>query len=150
MALLSPSLFLLSLLYNVKHFPHFHGNCIDCIVFAGKDIGKMFMNHENMFELIPDSFERKEDHKIIFTTLHLIFQKTRLSRFLSQSERDTLESNIVNLSKILFLKFKMISITTKMHHVLVHTVKFVSKYHTIGLFGEQALEREAVILIHHI
>ena len=32
------------------------------------------------------------------------------------------------------------NITLKMHDILVHTVKFVRKFHSVGFFGEQALE----------
>ena len=90
--------------------------------------------------MIPETFTRKEDHRLLFSTLHLIFKKTRLSRFLAASERDELETNILNLSKIIFLRFKNMSITLKMHDILVHTVTFVRKYHSVGLFSEQALE----------
>ena len=104
---------------------HISAQTLIFIAFAGKDVGKIFENHVKMFDLVPASFSRKEDHQRLFTTMHLIFQKTRLSRFLSEVERNDLESNILNLSKIIFLRFKTMSITTKMHHVLVHTVDFV-------------------------
>jgi hypothetical protein len=106
----------------------------------GKDVIKIFEHHVKMFEIVPDTFTRKEDHRLLFATLTLIFKKTRLSRFLSESERNDLETNVLNLSTIIFLRFKTMNITLKMHDVLVHTVAFVRKYHTVGFFGEQALE----------
>ena len=110
-----------------------------CFV-LGKDVIKIFENYANIFQIVPDSFSRKEDHRLLFSTLQLIFKKTRLSRFLSEKERDDLENNVLNLSTIIFLRFKKSSVTLKMHDVLVHTVKFVRKYHSVGFFGEQALE----------
>ena len=100
----------------------------------------MFEDHAKIFELVPDSFARKEDHKILFATLTLIFKKTRLSRFLSEAEINELELNISSLSTIIFLRFKEMSITLKMHDILCHTMHFVRKYHSVGFFGEQAIE----------
>ena len=73
-------------------------------------------------------------------TLDLIFKKTRLSRFLSEAEIKDLELNIYSLSTIIFLRFKEMSITLKMHDILCHTISFVKKYHSVGFFGEQAIE----------
>ena len=78
-----------------------------------------------MFQLVPDTFTRKEDHRLLYSTLGLIFKKTRISRFLSESERNCLETNVINLSTIIALRFRNMSITLKMHDVLVHTVIFV-------------------------
>ena len=92
------------------------------------------------FKLLPESFARKDDHRLLFCTLDKIFKKTRLSRFLNEDERNNLETNVMNLSAIIALRFKNMSITLKMHDVLVHTVPFVRKYHSVGFFGEQGLE----------
>ena len=70
----------------------------------------------------------------------MIFSKTRVARFLTPTEIADLEQNVLNLSDILFLKFKSIPITVKMHDVLVHTVRFVRRFKSIGLFSEQAIE----------
>ena len=100
----------------------------------------MFEHHEEIFHKIPETFAKKMDHKLLFSTLDLIFSKTRLARFLSPTEIRDLEQNVINLSSIIHYKFKKMAITLKMHDVLVHTVRFVRKFHTIGLFDEQALE----------
>ena len=100
----------------------------------------MFALHAEMFMKVPDTFDKKEHFKLLFATLNLIFKKVRLARFLNPQERKDLETNVINLSEIIFLKFKNMSITIKMHNVLVHTVKFLRKFHTVGLFSEQALE----------
>ena len=89
---------------------------------------------------VPAAFSKKKEYASLFCTLNLIFCKTRLARFLSPVEISDLEQNVINLSTIIFLKFKNKSITIKMHDVLVHMVKFVRKYKTIGLFNEQAIE----------
>ena len=81
-------------------------------------MAKLFDHHDQIFEKIPDEFTRKEDYRLLITTLTLIFKKTRLSRFLSESERNDLETNILNLSSIIHLKFKEMNITLKMHDVL--------------------------------
>ena len=81
-------------------------------------MAKLFDHLVRFFEKIPDEFTRKEDHRLLFATLALIFKKTRLSRFLSESERKDLETNILNLSSIIHLKFKQMHITLKMHDVL--------------------------------
>ena len=107
---------------------------------AGKDAIKIFSNSDDLFEKIPETFTKKDDHKRLFKTLHLIFSKTRVSRFLTQTEIAELEQNILNLSDIIFLKFKTVPITVKMHDVLVHTVRFVRKFKSIGLFSEQSIE----------
>ena len=78
----------------------------------------MLGHHVQIFEIIPGEFTRKEDHRLLFATLALIFKKTRLSRFLSESERNDLETNILNLSTIVHLKFPNMNITLKMHDVL--------------------------------
>jgi hypothetical protein len=91
----------------------------------GKDAIKILEYHEKLFHLVPDTFGRKEDHHLLFSTLDLILKKTRISRFLSESERNCLETNVINLSTIIALRFKDMSITLKMHDVLVHTVMFV-------------------------
>ena len=90
--------------------------------------------------IVPAAFPKKKEYASLFCTLNLIFCKTRLARFLSPVEISDLEQNVINLSTIIFLKFKNKSITIKMHDVLVHMVKFVRKYKTIGLFNEQAIE----------
>ena len=90
--------------------------------------------------MVPDTFSKKQDYDVLFSTLNLIFCKTRLARFLSPTEISQLEQNILNLSTLIFLKFKDKPITLKMHDVLVHTVRFVRKFKSIGLFDEQALE----------
>ena len=91
----------------------------------GKDAIKILEYHGKMFQLVPDTFTRKEDHRLLYSTLDLIFKKTRISRFLSESERNCLETNVINLSTIIALRFRNMSITLKMHDVLVHTVIFV-------------------------
>ena len=108
--------------------------------YNGKDAVKILDHHSDLFRLVPETFSRKEDHSLLFSTLDKIFKKTRLARFLSESERITLETNVMNLSAIIALRFKNMSITLKMHDVLVHTVRFVRKYHSVGFFGEQGLE----------
>ena len=110
------------------------------IFIAGKDAVKIFSRFEDIFNKIPATFSKKSDHRMLFQTLNLIFAKTRLARFLSPAEISDLEQNIINLSNIIFLKFKKMSITIKMHDVLVHTVRFVRKFKSIGLFNEQSLE----------
>ena len=85
---------------------------------SGKDAAKIFAQHADIFGKIPDTFTKKQDHKILLSTLNLIFSKTRLARFLSPAEIRELENNILNLSTIIFLKFKHMSITLKMHDVL--------------------------------
>ena len=84
----------------------------------GKDVAKLLGHHVQIFGIIPGEFTRKEDHRLLFATLALIFKKTRLSRFLSESERNDLETNILNLSTIVHLKFPNMNITLKMHDVL--------------------------------
>ena len=111
-----------------------------CFLIAGKDAVKIFSRFEDIFNKVPDAFSKKSDHRMLFQTLHLIFSKTRLARFLSPAEISDLEQNILNLSNIIFLKFKKMSITIKMHDVLVHTVRFIRKFKSIGLFNEQSLE----------
>ena len=101
---------------------------------------KIFSRHEDIFRKLPAAFSKKKEYASLFCTLNLIFCKTRLARFLSPVEIADLEQNVINLSTIIFLKFKNKSITIKMHDVLVHMVKFVRKYKTIGLFNEQAIE----------
>ena len=88
------------------------------LIFAGKDAIKIFSNHANIIARIPESFTKKKDYKVLLSTLHHIFSVTRLARFLTASEISTLEENVINLSKILFLKFKHKTITIKMHDIL--------------------------------
>ena len=108
--------------------------------YNGKDVAKIFNVHEELFKIVPDAFTKKKDYKVLFSTLNVIFKKVRLARFLSPEEIHDLEQIVVNLSTIIFLKFKKTPITVKMHDILVHMVKFVQKYHTVGLFSEQGLE----------
>ena len=94
--------------------------------YNGKDAVKVFSLHEEIFTKVPETFSKKLDHKVLFSTLNLIFSKTRLGRFLSATERAELEKNVINLSKILFMKFKHKSITVKMHDVLgMKTICFI-------------------------
>ena len=62
--------------------------------------------------------QKKQDFKLLFALLNLIFSKTRLNRFLSPEEISNLELNITNLSTLISLKFKTMSITVKMHDIL--------------------------------
>ena len=84
---------------------------------------KIFTGHAVIFSKVPDTFTRKQDHKVLFTTLHLIFSKTRLARFLTPAEITELEQNVINLSTIIYIKFSARPITLKMHDVLVHTIR---------------------------
>ena len=86
--------------------------------YSGKDITKIFCNHEKMFVKIPNCFTRKIDFKLLFSNLSAIFKITRLSRFLTQQERGALEVHILNLSSIYHSGFKDRSITLKMHDIL--------------------------------
>lgn len=124
--------------YNGKRFYSFFMSLV--IPFLGKDAAKIFSLHEELFNLVPETFSRKSEFKVLFTSLNKIFSKTRVARFLSSAEISELEEDVICLSEIIHSKFKQKSITVKMHDVLVHTVPFVKKYHTIGLFNEQALE----------
>ena len=74
---------------------------------------KIFAHHAELFSKVPETFSKELDYKTLFSTLNLIFSKTRLARFLSAAERAALEENVINLSKIIFLKFKHKSITIK-------------------------------------
>ena len=109
-------------------------------MFSGKDAIKIFSSHVDIFSRVPETFSRKPQYQILFSTLNLIFSKTRLARFLTDDEISDLEENIVNLSKVIFHKFHDKSITVKMHDILVHTIPFVKQYRSIGLFSEQAIE----------
>ena len=71
-----------------------------------------------MFKLVPDTFERKESFRIFFNTCHLIFSTLGRARFLTDAEIQNLEINIVNLSKLICLKFTNRNITLKMHDLL--------------------------------
>ena len=106
----------------------------------GKDAAKIFSLHDELFQLVPETFSRKLEFKALFFLLNQIFSKTRVARFLSSGEMSELEENVIDLSKIIHMKFKQKPITVKMHDILVHTVPFVDKYRTVGLFNEQALE----------
>ena len=99
-------------------------------LFSGNDSAKIFSKHKDIFTKIPESFTKKKNHKTLFETLHLIFSKTRLARFLTAAERANLEENVINLSKIIFLKFKHKSITIKMHDVLgeLSNINFSHKF----------------------
>jgi hypothetical protein len=110
------------------------------MLISGKDVAKIFALHADLFKIVPEEFSKKEDYKVLFSTLNVIFKKVRLARFLSPQEISELQENVLNLSTIMFYKFKKTPITVKMHDILVHTVPFVKKYHTVGLFSEQALE----------
>ena len=88
------------------------------ISFSGKDSAKIFSKHKDLFAKVPVSFKNKQNHKVLFETLNLIFSKTKLARFLTAVERTNLEENVINLSKIIHIKFKHKSITIKMHDVL--------------------------------
>ena len=70
---------------NVAYLYEF---CSTTYKISGKDVAKIFENHLKIFEFVPESFAQRNDHRLLFTTLHLIFKKTRLSRFLSEQERN--------------------------------------------------------------
>ena len=56
--------------------------------------------------------------KLFFHTCFLIFSSLGVARFLTESEIDMLEQNVMNLSQLIFLKFKGKNITLKMHDIL--------------------------------
>ena len=105
------------------------------LIFSGKDAIKIFSNHANIIARVPELFTKKNDYKVLLSTLHHIFSVTRLARFLTASEISTLEENVTNLSKILFLKFKHKTITVKMHDILGNPSIIWSNY-SIKLTGE--------------
>ena len=74
--------------------------------YSGKDIAIVFANFENMFELVPIDFVDREKFKLFFHTCSLIFSSLGVARFLTESEIDMLEQNVMNLSQLIFLKFK--------------------------------------------
>ena len=78
---------------------------------------KIFAGHKDIFEKVPDTFSRKQEHLVLFSTLNLIFTKTRLARFLSPEEIADLESNIVNLSTVISLKFSHRKVVINNHKV---------------------------------
>ena len=86
--------------------------------YNGKDIAKIFVSHEKIIDLIPNSFTRKIDFELLLSILNAIFKTTRLSRFLTVQERKDLEVNVLNLSTIYHSAFKDKAITLKMHDVL--------------------------------
>ena len=85
---------------------------------------------------LQNRLQRRRNHKTLFETLHLIFSKTRLARFLTAAERTNLEENVINLSKIIFLKFKHKSITIKMHDVLgeLSNINFSHKFNFSSIY----------------
>ena len=86
--------------------------------YNGKDISLVFQNFEKIFNRVPDAFEEKEQFKVLFHTCSLIFSSLGVARFLTENEIETLEINILNLSELIFLKFKNRNITLKMHDIL--------------------------------
>ena len=102
--------------YNGKGYTFFPPSNIS--PFIGKDAAKIFSLHEELFNLVPDTFSRKQEFRLLFSNLDQIFSKTRVARFLSPTEIAELEENVVNLSKIIYIKFKQRPITVKMHDIL--------------------------------
>ena len=101
-----------------NHFYEFSFFSTKIFKFPGNDAIKIFSSLVNIFARVPKSFTKMKDYKALFSTLHHIFSVTRLARFLTASEISTLEENVINLSKIIFLKFKQKTITVKMHDIL--------------------------------
>ena len=86
--------------------------------YNGKDIIKVFNNHDKIFKIVPDTFEEKNAFKILYHSCDLIFTTLGKARFLTDVEIKNLEINILNLSELICLKFKNRNITLKMHDVL--------------------------------
>ena len=86
--------------------------------YSGTDIALVFKIFENIFNLVPGEFGEKEQFKIFFHTCSLIFSTLGVARFVTEKEIELLEKNVLNLSELIFLKFKKRNITPKMHDIL--------------------------------
>ena len=86
--------------------------------YNGKDCIKIFNNHDGIFKLVPDIYMEKDSYRIVFNTYELIFRTLGAAQFLTNTEIEFLEINILNLSDLIFMKFKNRNITLKMHDVL--------------------------------
>lgn len=105
------------------------GDCLDIVI----------MN-ERLFIVIPDSWVRKQDWLDYFSCLKSVLPPLNKCRFWSDPEIVTFEENILTLSKVIQKSFPKRSITIKAHYLLVHTISFIKRFRTYGLFNEQALE----------
>ena len=67
---------------------------------------------------MPDIYKEKDLYRILLNTYDLIFRTLGKAQFLTDTEIEFLEINILNLSDLIFMKFKNRNITLKMHDVL--------------------------------
>ena len=105
------------------------GDCLDIVI-----------KNERLFIVIPDSWVRKQDWLDYFSCLKSVLPPLNKCRFWSDPEIVTFEENILTLSKVIQKSFPKRSITIKAHYLLVHTISFIKRFRTYGLFNEQALE----------
>ena len=105
------------------------GDCLDVVI----------MN-ERLFTVIPDSWARRKDWLEYFSCLKTVLPPLNMCRFWSDDEISLFEENILKLSKVIQKSFPHRSITIKAHYLLVHTITFIKRFRSYGLFNEQALE----------
>jgi hypothetical protein len=72
--------------------------------------------------------------------LKTVLPPLNMCRFWSDDEISLFEENILKLSKVIQKSFPHRSITIKAHYLLVHTITFIKRFRSYGLFNEQALE----------
>ena len=95
---------------------------------------------ERLFTVIPDSWARRKDWLEYFSCLKTVLPPLNMCRFWSDDEISLFEENILKLSKVIQKSFPHRSITIKAHYLLVHTITFIKRFRSYGLFNEQALE----------
>ena len=107
---------------------------------VGGDCMNVILMNDRLFEVIPDSWTRKEAWQDYFSCLKSVLPQLNICRFWSDQEIATFENNILTLSGVIQKSFPHRSITIKSHFLLVHTVEFIRRFRSYGLFNEQGLE----------
>ena len=97
------------------------GDCLDVLIM-----------YERLFTVIPDSWVRKQDWLDYFSCLKSVLPPLNKCRFWSDPEIVSFE--------VIQKSFPKRSITIKAHYLLVHTISFIKRFRTYGLFNEQGLE----------
>ena len=106
----------------------------------GGDSLDVVIMFERFFHVIPDVFERKTQWFENFSCLRSVLPHLNRSRFWTDVEIVKFEANILKLSLVIQKNFPDRSLTIKAHFLLVHTVPFIRRFRSYGLFNEQALE----------
>ena len=99
-------------------------------------------------EIQDHTYSSQHNVDIIFRLLELVLNiKTLMykARPLCEHECNKLKQYLQQLLTHIIQSFPNQALTTKLHIAIVHIPEFIDRYHTIGMFGEHAIESE-----HHI